>query len=310
MFVNLGSPMLTYSVHPDTIEEVQSEIEKFGSSRDKEKELPFTFSRSSPQKTLRVFISHASNDFKLEMKGRCLFFQMKHRRLTLNLEKFLIRTAYQGKNFCLDIDRDPALEHTFLTSTLRQFTATKYPAFYTRVLRAVKSLEDDLSNARIDEATAAPTDVLVMLEALSSAPWVAELATDDPLVAAKLRGLGLRQRMLETSGGTLTSEQVAEVLGISRQAVDKRRSSNQLLALTQGRRGYRYPSFQFDEGKTLIGLEAVLGELKALDPWMQLNFFTTAHERLGGKTPIRALHGGLVDEVKIVASGYGEQGAP
>src|SRR6202012_2605832 len=111
----------------------------------------------------------------------------------------------------------------------------------------------------------------------------------DPLVAAKLRGLQLRQQMLETAGGTLSSQKVAEVLGISRQGVDKRRSSNQILALTQGRRGYRYPRFQFDEGKILAGFEEGLGELKALDPWMQLNFFTSAHERLGGETPIKAL---------------------
>jgi len=119
----------------------------------------------------------------------------------------------------------------------------------------------------------------------------------------------LCREMLETSGRPLTSEQVAKVLGISRQAVDKRRSGNQLLALTQGRRGYSYPSFQFDEGKTLKGLEVVLGKLCALDPWMQLNFFTTAHERLGGKTPIQALHKGLVEGVSSLASGYGEQGA-
>ncbi len=301
--------MLTYSAHPDTIEEVQSEIEKFGGTREKGKKLSFNFSRL-PQKTvLRVSISPASNGLRLEVKDRCLFLQVKQRRLTLNLEKFLIRTAYQGKNLCLDIDQDPGLERTFLTSALRQFTATKHPAFYTRVLRAIKSFEDDLTNDRIDEATAAPTDHLVMLEALSSAPWIAELEADKPLVAAKLRGLRARQHMLEISGGAFTSQQVAEVLGITRQAVDKRRASNQLLALTQGKRGYGYPSFQFDEGKTLNGLEDVLGELKALDPWMQLNFFTSAHERLSGRTPIEALQSGLVQEVKSVASGYGEQGA-
>jgi hypothetical protein len=79
--------------------------------------------------------------------------------------------------------------------------------------------------------------------------------------------------------------------------------------LTQRRCGYRYPSFQFDEGKTLNGFEELLGGFKALDPWMQLNFFTSAHERLDGKTPIQALHDGLKEEVKSVASGYGEQGA-
>ena len=301
--------MLTYSANPDTIEQVQSEIQNWFGRRAKDKGMPCTFSRSPHKSTLRVFISYASDDFKLEMKERCLLFQVKEQQLNLNLEKFLITTAYQAKKFCLDIDRDPALEHRFLTSTLRQFTKTKYPAFYTRVLRAVKTLEDDLPNARIDEATAAATDHLVMLEALSSAPWVVELESDDPIVAARLRGLTLRQQMLETSGGTLTSEKVAKVLGISRQAVDKRRSSNRLLALTQGRRGYSYPSFQFEEGKTLKGLEEVLKNLSALDPWMQLHFFTSAHERLGGKTPIKVLQDGLIAEVNRVASGYGEQGA-
>jgi hypothetical protein len=178
----------------------------------------------------------------------------------------------------------------------------EHPAFYTRVLRAVRRLEDDLTDAVIDEATSAPTDPLVMLEAVSSAPWVSELASEDPLVAAKLRGLNLRPQMLRTAGGALTSEKVAEVLNISRQAVEKRRVSNQLLALTQGRRGYSYPGFQFEEGKTLKSLENVLHKLKALDPWMQLDFFTRPNERLGGNTPIETLQAGRVDEVASVAS--------
>ncbi|MFZ0798593.1 MAG: hypothetical protein WAM98_12480, partial [Terriglobales bacterium] len=107
----------------------------------------------------------------------------------------------------------------------------------------------------------------------------------------------------------LSSEKVAELLNVSRQAVDKRRAANQLLALTQGRRGYSYPSFQFEEGKTLGGLEQVLKTLSALDPWMQLGFFTGPHERLGNKTPIEALQIGRVNEVVKAAGGYGEQGA-
>lgn len=301
--------MLTYSAQPDTVEQVQAEIQNWFGSRSQGKELSCTFSRKPPESTLHIFISHASKDMKFEMVERCLLFQVKQRRLNLNLENFLIRTAYQGERLCLNIDRDPALEHRSLASTLRQFKKTKHPAFYTRILRAVKSLENDLTNALIDEATAAPTDHLVMLEAVSSAPWVSELTADDPLVAAKLRGLNLRQQMLKKSGGALTSEKVAEVLNISRQAVDKRRASNQLLALTQGRRGYSYPSFQFEGGKTLKGLEDVLGKLSALDPWMQLNFFTRPDERLGGSTPIEALGEGKVGEVVSAANGYGEQGA-
>jgi hypothetical protein len=79
--------------------------------------------------------------------------------------------------------------------------------------------------------------------------------------------------------------------------------------LTQGKRGYSYPSFQFEDGKTITGLEKVLGELKDLDPWMQMVFFTAPNERLGGKTPLEKLRKDLVSDVMAAASGYGEQGA-
>lgn len=148
-----------------------------------------------------------------------------------------------------------------------------------------------------------------MLEAVSSAPWVSELAAQDPILASKLRGFELRQEMIKKSGGVLSSGKVAELLNVSCQAVDKRRSANQLLALTQGRRGYSYPSFQFEEGTTLGGLEPVLKLLSALDPWMQLAFFTSPNERLDNETPIEALRSGKVSEVVKAAGGYGEQGA-
>ena len=136
-----------------------------------------------------------------------------------------------------------------------------------------------------------------------------QLIAEDSFIAAKFRGLKRKQQMLETAGGALTSEQTARVLGISRQAVDKRRASNQLLALTQGKRGYSYPSFQFEDGKTITGLEEILAELRELDPWMQMVFFASPNERLDDKTPLEGLEKGLVSEVKAAATGFGEQGA-
>ncbi len=200
----------------------------------------------------------AFNDLKVEMNGRCLLFQVKHTRLNLNLEGFLVRTAYEGKRFGLRIEPDPGREHHLLVSIFDQLSETKYPAFCARMLRAVKGLESELTSDLIDEATAAPTDHLVMVEAVSLAPWASELAVGDPIIAAKLRGIELRQEMLKKSGGALSSGRVAELLDVSRQAIDKRRAANQLLALTQGKRGYSYPGFQFEEGKALKGLEDVL----------------------------------------------------
>jgi hypothetical protein len=302
--------MYTYSSKPNTIEEVQTTIENWLGTRYKETKPPYTLSRKSDEPWLNVFISHsAHHDLKVEMIERVLLFEVKHTRLNLDLEKFQVCSAYEGKNLCLSIKSDPHLEHRLLISVLKEFNKTKHPAFCVRILRAVKDLETDLTSASIDEATAAPTDQLVMLEAVSSAPWVSELAAEDPIVASKLRGFELRQEMLNKSGGVLSSGKVAELLNVSRQAVDKRRAANQLLALTQGRRGYSYPSFQFEEGKTLDGLEQVLKTLSALDPWMQLRFFTSPHERLGNENPIEALRSGRVNEVVKVASVYGEQGA-
>src|SRR3984885_10005079 len=136
-----------------------------------------------------------------------------------------------------------------------------------------------------------------------------QLIAEDSFIAAKFRGLKRKQQMLEAAGGALTSEKAAEILGISRQAVDKRRASNQLLALTQGKRGYSYPSFQFEDGKTITGLEGVLAELKELDPWKQMLFFTGPNERLDDKTPLEGLEKGLVSEIKAAATGFGEHGA-
>ncbi len=86
------------------------------------------------------------------------------------------------------------------------------------------------------------------------------------MLAARLRGFERKREMLEIAGGALTVDQVSDLLGMSRQAFNKRRAANQLLGLTQAKRGYTYPAFQFEDGKTVSDLSEVLAELKQLDP--------------------------------------------
>jgi hypothetical protein len=300
--------MVTFSEHPKTLDEIQATIQKHLGDPGRKKP-SYTIDRPSKTSNRLCFVSHATNDVRYEIEPDQLQIVAKSWRLLLNLDSFLVKTEFAKDKFCLWIESHPDADHRHFTSVLRELTTTKHPAFYSRVLRAFRRLEDDLPATLIDEATAAPTDYLVAVEALSSAPETTQLMAEDPFIAAKFRGLKRKQQMLKAVGGALTSEQVAEVLGISRQAVDKRRASNRLLALTQGRRGYSYPSFQFEDGKTITGLEEILEELKELDPWMQLVFFTTPSERLGERAPVEKLKNGVVSEVKAVASGYGEQGA-
>jgi hypothetical protein len=136
------------------------------------------------------------------------------------------------------------------------------------------------------------------------------LPTSDPLAIARLRGRVAMREVLSQEGGALTASQVAEVLGISRQAVDKRRKGGQLLALTLPRRGLLYPAWQFGEtGATLPGFVEVLEALGDHDEWAQARFFLNGSDRLGGKRPLDCLREGDLDPVLQAARAFGEHGA-
>ena len=99
-------------------------------------------------------------------------------------------------------------------------------------------------------------------------------------VNARSRGRERREALLNAEGGVVSSTQLAELLGLSRRAVDRRRRKGELLALRSGGRAYRYPVWQLDDGKTLSGVEELLAALEDHDPWLKLSFFVRKHSRL------------------------------
>ena len=166
-----------------------------------------------------------------------------------------------------------------------------------------------LSESAIANATAAPTDLTVLLRALSSTELLDDLKAAEPLAPAFIRGIEASRRLIDEHGGALTAVQVAETLGISRQMVDKRRRAGKLLAVSTGRHGYRYPVWQFDESGVLPGLEDVLKVLAPHDEWMQVAFFVSGDQRLANRTPVETLKAGELDLVLDAAAVYGEHGA-
>jgi len=80
-----------------------------------------------------------------------------------------------------------------------------------------------------------------------------------------------------------------------------------LLALELGRKGYHYPSWQFD----LKGLERVLAALGGLDPWQKLSFFLNPNTILDDESPLEVLRHGriMIEDVESAAATYGEHGA-
>lgn len=130
-------------------------------------------------------------------------------------------------------------------------------------------------------------------------------------VRARVRGLGIRQELMEAEGGSCSSDEVARQLGISKTAVFKRLSAGKLLAWREERlQAARFPCWQFDEhGQVLAGFEEVLAVLAGddrLDVWARVLFFLQERPAFGGRRPLDLLRDGRIREVRVAAEAYVE----
>lgn len=177
---------------------------------------------------------------------------------------------------------------------VRMTVENKTPLLKTLLVRGIHAVLQftALSERAIADATEAPTDLTVLLRALSSPELLNDLKQADPLAPAFIRGLQASRRLIDENGGVLTASEAGDLLGITRQMVDKRRGAGKLLAISTGRHGYRYPAWQFEKSGVLPGLEDVLRALATQDSWMQIAFFVSKNQRLGGGTPVEALRAG------------------
>jgi hypothetical protein len=173
--------------------------------------------------------------------------------------------------------------------------------------RAIRALIELAGQANLSEAVAAASDYDLLLKVLQQPEVTPFLVSKDPLAKAKLRGILAKQQLLEAEGGALSSDETAKLLGISREAVNKRRQQGKLIGLPAGR-AYRYPVWQFQKSQTLKGIETVLKSFQVKDPWMQTAWMLGSNVRLGQR-PLDALRSGQIEPVKQAALLYGEQGA-
>ncbi|MGI8475160.1 MAG: hypothetical protein ACR2OO_02115 [Thermomicrobiales bacterium] len=182
-----------------------------------------------------------------------------------------------------------------------------HAAFIARALNALATLAEQSDERTMVEATGASSDYSALLQVLEQLAALAALRAVDPLGPARLRGLRAREWILRQEGGAFTSGQMAAALGISRQAVDKRRKRSALIGIELGRRGYSYPAWQLGAEGVLDGLESVLADLRGESAWAQAAFFLTSNVWLDGETPLAALRRGDVGRVVRAALMRGEQ---
>ncbi len=294
--------------HPKSLGEIPRAFQNWWVKYHGRGQSRIQFSWPSQFEDLLVIRSRSGPGLRLAVQENQLWYEVGKRKFHLILDDFDVLTKVNDRFVFCEIK----LRHASPASLRQSLAAVenaKNPVFFRRAINALTGLEHALPQESIEEATAASTDYLVLLKALTAPSVAPELAAKDPLASARLRGAERQQSLLRESGGVLSGADVATILDISRQAVDKRRRQQQLIGLTQGKRGYAYPAWQFEGGKTLPNLEIVLDALRSHDPWMQLAFFVNPNDRLSSRTPLHVLRSGELEPVLRAAEAYGEHGA-
>ena len=183
-------------------------------------------------------------------------------------------------------------------------------AFLKRSVKMLERVSSSASSEALQSALSSPTDLGGVASLLSDlAPLDVDLSGVDPFMEAVARGAAIKRQLLTSAGGGLTSSQVAGALGITRQAVDKRRTRHALLAVPNGSGEYVYPACQFTADGVMPGLEDVLRAFQIKNPWTQLSVLLASAPSLGGKTVLEVLKAGDIDRVVDIVSSFGEQAA-
>ncbi|TAY83463.1 helix-turn-helix domain-containing protein [Rhizobium leguminosarum] len=171
-------------------------------------------------------------------------------------------------------------------------------AFLRRATSALERISANASAKDLADALSAPTDAGSLAQLLSRSDMVGAAINDlDPLVPALARNVEHRQNLIERAGGTMSAEDAGRILGISRQAVDKRRRAGTLLAVREGS-DWRYPFCQLDQGEVIAGISDVVRGFAAAGPWIALDFLLAPDTVLGGRTPLQALRDGDREAVR------------
>ncbi len=217
-----------------------------------------------------------------------------------NVEK--IKEAFPGVS--------PTMQQA-IRHTLRLARTPIRSAVLVRALNNITHTVELLDTESLEKIVSASSNLDVLLSLFEESVVLESKAQSnkDPLRSMRLKGIRAKNELLEKEGGVITSSQVAELLGISRQAVDKRRKQGKLLAVSPGKRGYFYPVWQFSEEGVIPGFEKVMNILKDYDPWMKMIFMLSANHYLGNHSPLEKLREGDLDNIFKAAEAAGEQGA-
>lgn len=143
-------------------------------------------------------------------------------------------------------------------------------AFLERAQKAIQQIADEVPEEMLTEALAAGSDIGTLARLIGN-PRLRDPALEiDPLAPARARALQHRKEVAQEAGAMLTVAETTDILGISRQALDKRRKSGAILGVRVGT-DWRYPEVQFQDGTLLPRLREVLKAHHTVDGWVILD---------------------------------------
>lgn len=133
---------------------------------------------------------------------------------------------------------------------------------------------------------------------------------EDKLANALARGLSIREKMAADEGGSMSADETAHYLGISKQAAIGQYHAGKLLAWKTEKQGaLRFPVWQFVDHRRLNGLPEILDKLNAsgmLDDWGKVGFFLQTSAQLNNRRPLDLLRENKKDPVLRAAEAYAE----
>jgi hypothetical protein len=118
---------------------------------------------------------------------------------------------------------------------------------------------------------------------------------------ALARGVAAKEALRESAGGFVPTLWVSEHLGISRQAVDKRRKAGKLLAVQAADGTFSYPRCQFSDEGVVPGLEEALAAFQVDSPWERLSALVNPSPALGGRPVLSVLAAAPSEKEKALA---------
>ncbi len=180
-------------------------------------------------------------------------------------------------------------------------------ALYRRMSAQLRRAVRGASEEQLLRAIAARSASGSIAEILAAVPAEAGDTADD-WAEELLRGATKKEEMLEEAGGTYTTGQVAQLLGISVAAVQQRRQRNRLVAVPLNSGEWGYPVVQFGDAGVPPALGRVLGAFEEPNPWVQLSVLL-ADDYGEGRIIDWIRTGHRIEDAIRIAASYGHQAA-